>query len=961
MDHKEGNRVAYVYKEGRTMNTKAVSGMTLTLLFICALTLAFMVQSVIASGTLSEGTSMQNNQNITFIIVAASEGQVGVEAGDWIKYDYTVSGALSGTPLPAWMKVEFLSVEVANATSLGQWRLWVILAVYVGMAVLIGAVYFSKKRKPLTPKLMPKPTAPAPTAPRTPSITPAPPTEARVREAFIKRYFRVILKPVTLTILFFAMVVWVYFASSPAILDAVSFRLRPEQVAQEIARLSSLQSFLAGVFRGDFGCSFLSRAPVSLELHARLMNTGILMVLYVVISILTGLALSWIALVLKSKRRKPLTFAYSLKGFLFGLAPLISIVLLFVLSFQLGLLPGAGSLPPEWTLEWPENVFVYITGRLRYLVLPMLTLTVICLVRNLIIVWSVGSPFTSRKVLKRFLLPFTTIDFAFMISAVLLIEPIFTYPGLGQWIYGALAFADYNVAVGSFIVLLALAVLLGGVSVLLDFFQHLSGLQKDLEKKATRESEPRGNLNRPQKKSIITTLRRPSFVAGLVIVSLFGIVAVFAPLLTPHDPVYGEYVAADYATPAWLTSLPGGANLSENLLSPTDPGFPTAVSLTEWNFTTTGNTALNYDEFMGSPLSGPGCAAVMFRREAGEPFAGAVTAHLTKVFYYPYEGPPRSFRCKIGLLITDVEDLTDISVTIFIRRMKGNGGAYVLWEDSYYTSSSTWTMPTDIDSYSKGVPAESIFKETGSYALDIMMVFTDQRPGTLGRPVEATVYIDDFSIELLGSCYGLLGTDHLGRDVFSQVLYGARTMAIMTLPIALLAVFAGWVLGFFAGFVQNWADKLVVIFVDTLFTVPIFPFFIIVLMITGPLEWWWAQPPFSWFFFALATLGFRNTYLLRSKDQKLPGITPLGQFFNLLRDFCASLCFMIASLMLLLPTISLFGLFNPAVASWGRMLYDARWNMAIGHAWWCFGPPVFCICFFALGFFLIGMALDERF
>jgi len=44
------------------------------------------------------------------------EVQVGVKAGDWIKIDYTIAGAPSGTPLPEWLKMEFLSVEGTSAT-----------------------------------------------------------------------------------------------------------------------------------------------------------------------------------------------------------------------------------------------------------------------------------------------------------------------------------------------------------------------------------------------------------------------------------------------------------------------------------------------------------------------------------------------------------------------------------------------------------------------------------------------------------------------------------------------------------------------------------------------------------------------------------------------------------------------------------------------------------------------------
>ena len=57
-------------------------------------------------------TFIENNRRITFIIVV----QVGVNAGDWIKCAYTISGWPSGTPYPEWLKVEFLSVEGTNAT-----------------------------------------------------------------------------------------------------------------------------------------------------------------------------------------------------------------------------------------------------------------------------------------------------------------------------------------------------------------------------------------------------------------------------------------------------------------------------------------------------------------------------------------------------------------------------------------------------------------------------------------------------------------------------------------------------------------------------------------------------------------------------------------------------------------------------------------------------------------------------
>ena len=42
--------------------------------------------------------------------------EAGAKAGDWIKYDYTITGWPAGTPYPNWLKVEFLSVEGTTAT-----------------------------------------------------------------------------------------------------------------------------------------------------------------------------------------------------------------------------------------------------------------------------------------------------------------------------------------------------------------------------------------------------------------------------------------------------------------------------------------------------------------------------------------------------------------------------------------------------------------------------------------------------------------------------------------------------------------------------------------------------------------------------------------------------------------------------------------------------------------------------
>jgi parallel beta-helix repeat protein len=60
-------------------------------------------------------TSIENNQETEFVSISPPP-EVGVKVGDWIRYEYTITGAPSGTTPPTWIKAEFLTVEGANAT-----------------------------------------------------------------------------------------------------------------------------------------------------------------------------------------------------------------------------------------------------------------------------------------------------------------------------------------------------------------------------------------------------------------------------------------------------------------------------------------------------------------------------------------------------------------------------------------------------------------------------------------------------------------------------------------------------------------------------------------------------------------------------------------------------------------------------------------------------------------------------
>jgi len=799
----------------------------------------------------------------------------------------------------------------------------------------------------------------------------------------LRRNFRLIVKPFALVILFFGLVVWLYFAYSPAILERAPMELKvPTRVAEESARLSSLGTFLSALFQGNLGYSFYYGRPVWSILLATLGTTVILIVLSTVISIATGVIFASIALKIEPKSRKPLIFAHSQKGFFFGLTFVTGLILIILFSSHLRWFPSGHTIPDYWAYLPPENIFVEIAGRLRYLALPVFTLTIIFMVRSFFIVWSGGSLFTSKKTLKRLLLPFTTTDFACIISAVVLIEWTFILPGVGYQLLLGLDTFDLTMAVGAFIVLLAIAVILGYISVLLDFVRQRFGLGEDLNRKVAAKSGTKKVFLQSGKYTLLKhvvkqVLERKSLLIGLVIVFFFFVViASFAPLLTPYDPVrlpvHPTYppIAARFAKPVWYRYLLGAEPVSENLQVVQQPSFDTAVSLEELNFTTSLAQGVSEQFVSDIGYKENGCVAIVFEREEVEAPVGQVKASLFKEFNFPYEAPPEWF---IGQMAVMANASKDVPVTIdVVIEKEGSERRLEWWSQTFKSSETTWITPEpSIDStnrpwitqkfgpYWQKNPAHVMFSEQGNYRYGLEITFNDtQHP--IGEKVEATVYVDDFEFKLFGTAFGLLGTDQYGRDIFTQVLYGAGTTLIATVPMAAVAALIGLGLGFLAGYFQNWADNLVMVFVDTTLATPVFP----LLIVFGFIYWYqgisWF-PILLWPLCALATMASRRVYVLRPKNQKLPGNTIRSRFLNLFKDFSANFCLVMVSVTLLNLIIStrFTGIYKP-MTTWSG-IFDSALSTALGSEfWWWWVPPLVCTILFAVGFLFIGIGLDER-
>ncbi|CAN7212914.1 nickel transporter permease [Mesorhizobium caraganae] len=211
------------------------------------------------------------------------------------------------------------------------------------------------------------------------------------------------------------------------------------------------------------------------------------------------------------------------------------------------------------------------------------------------------------------------------------------------------------------------------------------------------------------------------------------------------------------------------------------------------------------------------------------------------------------------------------------------------------------------------------------------------------------------------------GTDDLGRDIYSRILYGSRWTLYVVILVAIIAAPIGLLVGTVAGYAGGWTDAILMRITDIFLAFPKLILALAFVAALGPgienavlaiaITSW---PPY-------ARIARAETMTVRNSDYikavQLMGASPFRIVLRHIMPLCISSLIIrvtldMAGIILTAAGLGFLGLgAQPPLPEWGTMIASGR--RFVLDQWWVAGAPGFAILIVSLGFNLLGDGLRD--
>lgn len=271
----------------------------------------------------------------------------------------------------------------------------------------------------------------------------------------------------------------------------------------------------------------------------------------------------------------------------------------------------------------------------------------------------------------------------------------------------------------------------------------------------------------------------------------------------------------------------------------------------------------------------------------------------------------------------------------------------------------------------------AVFKENplGKIGLFLLIVFALMALGSFLPPHLDPMYhpmtgVDPDIYDSTGpSANHWLGTDFMGRDIFSQLLAGSRIAFMVGVSAAFMSIFIGTIIGMVSGYMGKFTDTVLMRIADMFMVLPVLLVILILASLFGQLNIWiivFIISIFKWpgvsrviraqtlslkerpFIDAARVVGASHIRIIFRHI--MPNVLPLSFLY---------MTFMVTYAIIVEAALAFLGFGDPGTVSWGMML---QWVWKTGHMfkapYWLL-PPGICISLITLAFYLLGRAMDD--